>query len=171
MTGGWTRGQLEKILLIVAVAGVLYSRFTPTTCDARWTAHYLHRETREGDVVIFTSLSRLPVQHYWDRLQPPGRVQATSFPAEIDRHPGHEGPIHAPDAAGRLAVEATHLAARIHDRLRGNPGARVFFLHGFRPATDAILKRMLDRDLQPSPPVRCGAPRNYIDAITLYRGR
>ncbi len=113
-------------------------------CDARTTAQYLAANTRPGDVVIFTNLSRLPIDYYWDRIDPDrisrAGIEERSFPAEIDAHPGFVGDVSSDVARSQLAEEAQVLTASLEARDEG----RVFFLHGFRPDADRILKDLLD---------------------------
>jgi len=49
----------------------------------------------------------------------------------------------------------------------------VFFLHGFRPDTDEILKGRLDEVFELVEPecVTCGMLRNYYGELSVYDGR
>jgi hypothetical protein len=141
---GWapvrSRFRLETSLVAAACALSVTLSLYASRCDSRRTAEYLAKNARAGDLVVFTSLSRLPIDYYWDRIQPDRRVEERSFPAEIDQHPGFEGAIHTAEARSRLQGEA----ARLTTEIRARRGARVFFLHGMWPETDAILKEKLD---------------------------
>jgi hypothetical protein len=110
--------------------------------------------------VIFTNLSRLPIDYYWDRIQPDRRVEEGSFPAEIDTHPGFAGRPH------KLAEEAAALTARI----KTSGASRVVLLHGFRPAEDAPLKTLLDAQLKPdsSLSMECGSMGSYFKYVSAY---
>lgn len=144
--------------LAAAAALAVGVSLTAPRCDARNTAAYLARVTRLGDVVIFTNLSRLPIDYYWDRLQPHRQVREQSFPAAIDTHPGFAG---RPD---RPEEEAARLVAGLGD------ASRVFLLHGFRPAEDAPLKTLLDQRLEPLVELNldCGSASSYFRFISAY---
>jgi len=170
--GGISKHRLPIALLVIAWACIGYSLLQPPSCSSRWTAAHLLEHARETDYVIFTSLSRQPVDYYLERAgQRPG-FRETSFPREIDAHPGYEGRIHEPAAVARLRQEAESLVAEIRLAARRNRDLKVFLLHGFRPQTDAILKELLDKELEPLPgeSVRCAARRNYFDQVSVYRG-
>ena len=142
-----------------AVLAVIVSTYA-AGCDARSTAQYLARHAQTGDVVVFTNLSRLPVDYYWDRIQPVRGVVERSFPAEIDSHPGFAGrPKHLGDEAASLV-----------DGLDGGGTSRVFFLHGFRPAEDAPLKNLLDTRLAPVEELKmaCASMGSYFQYLSAY---
>ena len=136
--------QLAPGLMVAACGMAVVNNATGSLCDARAAAQYLAENTRPGDVVIFTNLSRLPIDYYWDRIDPDhtsrARIEERSFPAEIDAHPGFVGDIDSEVARGKLTEEAQLLTTSLEDRDDG----RVFFLHGFRPDADRILKDLLD---------------------------
>ncbi len=148
----------EMGLVFAAAAMAIGVGFTASRCDARTTAQYLARVTRPGDVVIFTNLSRLPIDYYWDRLQPDRKIREQSFPAAIDAHPGFAGRPDHPEQ------EAARLVASLQDT------SRVFFLHGFRPADDAPLKMLLDARLMPVTGLNldCGSAGSYFRFISAY---
>ena len=142
-----------------ALLAVIVSAYA-AGCDARSTAQYLARHAQTGDVVVFTNLSRLPVDYYWDRIQPVRGVAERSFPAEIDAHPGFAGrPKHLQEEAASLV-----------DGLKTGSTSRVFFLHGFRPKEDAPLKTLLDTHLAPVENVSlaCASMGSYFQYLTAY---
>jgi hypothetical protein len=158
-----SRYSLEKTLLAAACAMVVMLSFYRSHCDARKVAEYLSKNTQPGDRVIFTNLSRLPVDYYWDKLQPRRQVLERSFPASIDDHPGYTGNIYGEAAIPRLRKEAGELA-------EGMRGGRVFLLHGFRPDTDVPVKTALDRQFAPVRELRvdCGSLGSYLQFIDVY---
>jgi len=72
-------------------------------------AQFLSERAGADDTVIFTRLSRKPVEWYWQN----GTAQRFSFPATTDRHPGYE---EAPPEAA-LRAEASQIADRLHGRV------------------------------------------------------
>jgi len=94
---GW---QIPAWVSAIALGSGIYVAAQPRACDARWGAQYLAEQASASDSVIFTSLSRAPVDHYLLQLasQPPNApsFSETTFPAEIDAHPSYEGPLQAP---------------------------------------------------------------------------
>jgi hypothetical protein len=163
---GAIRRQLESVLLAGAVIFSLGTAiFRNVECDPRWTAQYLAGKTQDGDTVIFTNLSRLPVDYYWDRLEPNRKITELSFPASIDAHPGFEGVVETDAMVAPLKKEAAALA----ERLRGKPGT-VFLLHHARPRPDGILTAVLDRSLPRSPEMcrQCSGSPNYVDTVTAW---
>lgn len=153
-------------LFAIAGAGYAFHDASPSPCSARFGAEHLARHARPGDVVFFSSLSRLPLDHYWDRLQPGRGVAEGSFPREIDGHPGFEGNLLSPARRVALRAEARQQA----EGLRSRPGVRVFFLRGFRPEVDAILTRELSGVLSPAPAhaAACAAVGSYYSHIDAY---
>src|SRR5579871_2646047 len=122
---------------ILSILGFGMAAFyaSQTQCDARWGADFVAREAAAGDTIIFSSLSRLPVDHYLKNTP----ASETTFPAEIDSHPGYEGKTSDPARIARMNAEAGALIAR----LRAQHGA-IFFFHGFRPEVDTILQQRLE---------------------------
>jgi mannosyltransferase len=157
--------QFPVFVAAIAVAGCVYSALQPDMCDARWGAEYLARQASAGDSVVFTSLSRPPVDHYLRQLAHAPGFSETSYPAEIDTHPGYEGSVLAPARQDPLQKEAEELAHRLRQR-----HGRVFFFRGFHPQIDAYLVRELDRQFKRagSKSVQCNGMTCYYNAITVY---
>jgi uncharacterized membrane protein len=106
----------------------------------RKTAAYLVTHAVPGDAVVFTSLARTPADYYLARWGAADRFRETSFPADIDRHPGWE----EPDAALRHPEALDAEACGLMNRLNG----RVWLYYGFEPAVSDHLKRKLDASLK-----------------------
>jgi mannosyltransferase len=166
--GKYGTRELVAGLLIVSLIGTVYAaRQHPG--DALSTARYLADNVRDGDVVIFTSLTRMPVNHYLEKIGFRRDVLSTSFPSEIDQHPGYEGRITDPDRRTRYQAEAETLVRRVHQQ---HPKARVFFLHGFRPAVDAILQAEFDRAFKPvAGGYTHGRAHLYYTTVSVYAAR
>jgi hypothetical protein len=156
--------QVPAVLAAMAGAIALYSA-THQQCSSRWGAEFVARNAAPGDAVIFTSLSRLPVDHYLQGASAPKLTEA-SFPAEIDDHPGYEGSLRDP----RRAAELDTRAAELVQKLRGRH-ASIFFFHGFRPEVDAILERHLNAEFRAveSRSVQCAGMGCYYNAVTVYQ--
>jgi Dolichyl-phosphate-mannose-protein mannosyltransferase len=144
-------------------AGIL--SFYDSACTSRAAAEYLARTTRPGDTVIFTSLSRLPIDYYWDQLQPRRQVTERSFPAEIDAHPAYEGVVSTSTVLAPLRAEAGQITS--NDR---PATARIFYLHGFRGPTEALLLSALDARYAKLAKLglACGSAGSYFQYISAY---
>ncbi len=167
--GTWISGRFAPRAALAAVvtlsallvAGLAAAR--TDECDARWTARWVAEHSRPGDLVVFTNLSRLPVEHYW-RATEGARADARSFPSAIDRHPGYEGRIDPAEAAGELAALAGELS-------RTRRGQRLILLHGFDPAAHAPLVAAFDARFrrEPAECLRCVNMANYFREITVWQ--
>ena len=157
--------QLPAFVSAIGLAGCVYAAVQPGTCDARWGAEYLARQATAADSVVFTSLSRPPVDHYLQQIPNAPGFSETSYPAEIDAHPGYEGSLFAPARQDALKKEAEDLAAR----LRQHHG-RVYFFRGFHPEIDAYVEHELDRRFKRSEgkSFQCNGTPCYYNAITVY---
>jgi 4-amino-4-deoxy-L-arabinose transferase-like glycosyltransferase len=157
--------RLETGLIAASCALAAILNLYNSQCDARSAAAYLARTTQPGDTVVFTSLSRLPIDYYWNRLQPNRRVTEQSFPAEIDSHPGFEGAIHTDAARPRLIAEA-HQLKRQNEPKAG----KLFLLHGFHPRTDALLRSAFDQGFTPLKTLNhsCASMGSYFQYISAY---
>ena len=157
------------ILLNALTLSVMHS--ASETCDTRTTADFLARNSADGDVVVFTSLTRFPIDFYLRRAQPAKQVFETSFPAEIDKHPGYEGTITAPNRKPQLEGEAKDLVEQISRMQEKRKGMKVFFLHGFHPELDALIQSRLNSRLQKIQDLgmRCTGTASYFTDLSVYR--
>ena len=137
-------------------------------CDNRSLSSYLIQNTRDNDVVIYTSLTRMPIDYY---LGGSKNLFETSFPAEIDKHPGYEGRITDPSRRDELEVEARELMTKIEAMRSANPALQVFFLHGLHPEVDEPLEKELKARLQllSDKEVHCTSGSPYLKTISVYR--
>jgi len=129
-------------------------------CDARWTAAWLAGHARPGDAVVFTNLSRLPVDHYWKN---PLEISERSLPGVIDQHPGFEGRV----SSGSLRAEAEETASRL---VRSHAGGRLYLLHAFRPELHRALTETFDRHFRRDKAscLKCLAMLSYYDEISVW---
>jgi uncharacterized membrane protein len=141
------------------------------TCDNRAMAVYLAQTSNDGDVVIFTSLTRFPIDFYLQRAQTRRNLFETSFPAEIDNHPGYEGSITDPRRKAGFEREARELVDKIAKMRLSDNGLRIFFLHGFRPELDFLVEeRLRERfELLPGLGVQCRGTSSYFKELSVYR--
>jgi hypothetical protein len=160
---------LAVIVLTITFLTVVHPASAP--CDNREMAVYLSQTANDGDIVIFTSLTRLPIDHYLERTPIARKLFETSFPAEIDRHPGYEGSIRNPVRRAALELEAKALVDKIAAMQSPERMRRIFFFHGFHPEIDAIVEQQLGErfDLLPSQTVQCNEGSPYFKEVSVYR--
>jgi hypothetical protein len=158
-------------LVVLTAIGLLFLHPGTAACDNRAIAAYLSQTANDGDVVIFTSLTRLPVGYYLERAPVSRELFETSFPAEIDRHPGYEGHIDDPARKAALEREARELVDKIVGIGSRGRGQRVFFFRGRHPGIDSILEESLRGhfELVPTEGVQCGEASPYFKRVSVYR--
>jgi hypothetical protein len=155
--------QLAVLLVAISLPSFLYLFHADSKCDARPGAEYIAQSARPDDWVLYSSLSRAPIDYY---LPSGAKLNRTSFPAEIDAHPGYEGPLES--AARRMALERE--AEEVVNRIAASPARRVFFIHGFRPNVDAILLRGLEARFTKirSACIECENMGSYYSRISVF---
>jgi mannosyltransferase len=134
------RGALLCVLLAydVAALGAHYGNRPPD--GDRVMAGTIAEHAKPGDVVIFTSLIRAPVQYYLEQAGIP--LTFYSFPAATARHLGNQDDqvlLQNPEALDR---EARDLMETV--RAKHGPGARVFAVIGYSPVNEYLVQRLLD---------------------------
>ena len=160
---------LPLILVLLTGSFLVAVRPAAEVCDSRSLSSYLIQNTRDNDVVIYTSLTRMPIDYY---LAQSGsrKLFEISFPAEIDNHPGYEGSISDPSRTTELESEARDLVAKIQAMRSANPGLRVFFLHGAHPEVDEFLEKELKEGFTLSDQeIHCTEGPPYLKTISVYR--
>jgi uncharacterized membrane protein len=162
---------LPLALFTLTAVGFIVVHPASAPCDNRKMAVYLSQTANDGDVVIFTSLTRLPIDYYLQRAPTTRNLFETSFPAEIDAHPGYEGRINDPARKTALEREAQELVDKI-DRMQST-GRRplVFFFHGSHPDIDSMVeKRLRERfELLSGQGVQCSEGSPYFKEVSVYR--
>lgn len=154
------------ILAAVSASWAVGSALTVTPCNSRAAAAILAARTAPGDTVLFTRLSRKPVEWY----QPGTHFNRSSFPAAIDDHPGYEGNWESHERLQQLRSEASSVTAA----LRKSPGSRVFVLADPSREPSRILLSQLAEDFGPPESVclQCEqADRHYFSKLLVYRVR
>ena len=167
-------GYIWSLLLITLTVcfGVLVHPASEA-CDNRALARYLSQNAADGDAVIFTSLTRLPVDYYLDQTPEHKKLFETSFPAEIDRHPGYEGRINDPERRTALEQEAQELIDNIKEMQLKDRGLRVYFFHGSHAEVDSIIETRLKEqfELVPDQEMRCSEGSPYLKQVSVYKGK
>jgi len=158
-------------LIVLTSIGLIVLHPGAGPCNNRATATYLNEAANEGDVVIFTSLTRAPIGFYLANIPHRKELFQVSFPAEIDLHPGYEGNIMDPSRRPALESEARDLVRKIMDLPRSTTGRRIFLLRGFRPNVDAPIETELSKHFQKSEGEgkKCGEESPYFTEILIYR--
>jgi mannosyltransferase len=162
---------LPVALMVLTVIGLILLHPGSAVCNNRDVATHLSQTTNDGDVVIFTSLTRLPIDYYLEHAPTTRKLFETSFPAEIDKHPGYEGRITDPSRRAFLEREAQELVAKISEMRLARPGLRVFFLHGFHPQLDGVLQDKLRErfELVPGDTFKCDELSIYFKEVSVYK--
>jgi hypothetical protein len=160
---------IAVIALTVTFITIVHPASAP--CDNRQMAVYLTQTAHDGDVVIFTSLTRLPIDYYLERTPGTRKLFETSFPAEIDQHPGYEGSIRDPRRKAALEREAQSLIDKIAAMQSSERTKRIFFFHGFHPEIDAVVEQQLRErfEMLSGQGVQCGEVSPYFKEVSVYR--
>jgi 4-amino-4-deoxy-L-arabinose transferase-like glycosyltransferase len=171
LIGRATNYFLPLLLVLLTAFGMFVHFPGASVCDDRAMAAYLGRTVKAGDVVIFTSLTRLPIDYYLERTARTKKLFETSFPAEIDSHPGYEGNMGDLDHRAALQREAQSLIDKIVTIQSPDGMRRIFFFHGFRPEIDMILEQRLRERFQllPDQGVQCGEVSTYFQEVSVYK--
>jgi len=158
-------------LIVLTAIGIVFVRLETSTCDNRAIATYISRTVSDGDAVIFTSLTRLPIDYYLERQSGTKKLLETSFPAEIDNHPGYEGRINDPERKPALEREAAELIDKISSMQLRERGGRIFFLRGRHPQIDSIVEASLRKrfELIPGEGLRCDESSPYFKEIIVFK--
>lgn len=169
--GSRTNFFLPLELIVLTAIGLLLLHPGTGTCNNRAIATYLSQMANDNDVVIFTSLTRLPVDYYLERTPVTRKLFETSFPAEIDKHPGYEGRIYDPGRKAALEREARELVDKIAAMHSRGPGQRIFVFRGLHPQIDSLVEESLGGrfELLPAEGVQCSEVSPYFKKVSVYR--
>jgi hypothetical protein len=161
---------LTFVLVGLTAIGLVVFHPGVTNCDNRAMANYLSQRASDGDAVIFTSLTRLPIDYYLERAATKKDLFKTSFPSEIDEHPGYEGRITDPTRRTTLEREGRELVETLANTRPQNASRRIFFFHGVHPAVDSIVEKALRErfELLPGEGVKCELSQ-YFKEVSVYR--
>ncbi len=171
LIGRRTNYFLPSALVLFTGVALVVVHPASSKCDNRAMATYLSQTANDGDVVIFTSLTRLPIDYYLQRGRTIRKLFETSFPTEIDEHPGYEGRISVTGRRAALEREAQSLIDKIATMQSPERMRRIFFFHGFHPEVDAIVEQHLRErfELLTGQGIQCGEVSPYFKEVSVYR--
>jgi uncharacterized membrane protein len=158
---------LPLLLVLLTAFAIFFHHPGSAICDNQGIATYLSQTANDGDVVIFTSLTRLPIDYYLERTTTTRKLFETSFPAEIDRHPGYEGRGNDPGRKAALEREAQELV----DKIAGMQFRQIFFIHGRYPEIDSLVEKRLREkfELLNGQGVQCSETSPYFKEVSVYK--
>jgi hypothetical protein len=173
LIGRRTNFFLTLELIVLTGIGLFFLNPASAPCDNRITAAYLSQSVNDEDAVIFTSLTRLPIDFYLQRAPTIRRPFEISFPAEIDKHPGYEGRIYDLHRRTSIEREAQELIDKLAQTLPPHKGGRIFLFRGLHPDIDSLLDKSLLKhfELLPTQGLKCGEASPYFNEISVYRRR
>jgi hypothetical protein len=166
-TGRNANYLLPLAVIVLTISFLMIVHPASTSCDNREITAYLSRTANNDDVVIFTSLTRLPIDYYLERSSTKKKLFETSFPADIDHHPGYEGRLSDPSRKAALQSEAQELLDKIN-RMQFD---HIFFIHGRSPEIDSLVEERLRQQFQlvPALGVKCGEATLYFKEVSVYK--
>jgi 4-amino-4-deoxy-L-arabinose transferase-like glycosyltransferase len=169
--GRKTNYFLPLELILLTAIGLVILHPGVSTCDNRAMAAYLSQTANNGDAVIFTSLTRLPIDYYLERAPTAKELFETSFPAEIDKHPGYEGRITDPNRRAALELESRELIDKIAEMRSRGPSQRIFVFQSLHPQIDSIVEESLRGrfELLPDEGIECSEASPYFKKVSVYR--
>ena len=142
------RTQLVVVCYIFLAAQVVMkihlrdkAELVPRGHSDRRTAEFIFANVPHGDVLAFTSLSRLSIDYYLERFGCRSCYRETSFPTEIDQHPSWR--FVTTDAHVRDAHIAE--AKRLVDTWRVAGTSSVWLVYGGDPDIGQLLKDEIEK--------------------------
>jgi len=143
------RLAVSVLLVAEAALGLWVRAATAPDMTDKYTAQCLTRCGLRGDVLVFTTISRLAVQYHLARMGAWGRFEVVTFPAEIDGHPGWRDVRAMLGRRAAIEAEADAVVDRIDSYLARNPYAMIWVLYGYDTEVTGVLKGALDRRFAP----------------------
>ena len=121
---------------VLAIAGLSSTHYYDNESDRseREIAQVIDQNSRAGDIVICTSLTRAPIEYYLtqglrDRSDDDSHgLTILSFPRDTARHLGNQNDRELLSNPPRLAAEADSVWGEVHRIVRGREDVRVFVL-------------------------------------------
>ena len=158
------------ILMVLTAAFLPFVHPSSEMCDNRAVAVYLTQKAHDNDVVIFTSLTRMPIDYYLQQATTK-QLFEVSFPAEIDNHPGYVGRSTDPSLKAALQREAYELVDKVGEKQSTTSALQVFFLHGLHPEIDLLIERELEKKFErvSEQEVKCAGGSPYFTTISVYK--
>lgn len=140
---------LGSLLLAATVHVVKTYAHEPVYSD-RSSATYIISNASEGDIFVYTCLSRITIDYYLQRLSPDTYYRKFTFPREVDCHPTWLDflSIRDKDYQNRLSSEARHIVDQIQAAVNKNPGAHIWLFYGRYAIISNIIKGELDSNFR-----------------------
>lgn len=157
-------------LLGGAAAGYAYqkSRFHKHT--DKTTADFLMRSGAAGDALVFGGSSRSVLEYYLRLRKQEGRFLKTSFPAEMERHPGWSDPAAMMARKTELEKEADSLVEQLVKTL--GKESKIWLIYGYYPEIEGIVKDRFDQSFHIVEEIVLEDPYcTFYDRIRIYRKR
>lgn len=130
------------LLAVVVVAFVRYHSQPEPCSDKNMTAHLLENMA-EGDVLVFTSLSRTATEYYLKQHSAEEKFIRFTFPSEFDVHPGWRNEEKMLAHRTLLEQEAENLTENLKQLSTEKP-RRIWLFYGLDLKVSDILKQKLD---------------------------
>jgi hypothetical protein len=172
LLGNVTSRFLPALVIGLTAFAMFFHYPQAKKCDNRSMAIFLQQNAKDNDVVIFTSLTRLPIDYYLGNAAHKHHIIETSFPAEIDQHPGYEGHLNDRDRKAAFQLEAQRLTERVIGlKSNGASDFRVFFFKGRYPELDELIERPLGERLQVDQGLsfKCPEDVTYFNEVTVFK--
>jgi hypothetical protein len=156
-----------SVLLALQIGMRIYARNesidVPSGLSDRRTAEFIVKNVPPGDVLAYTSLSRVAVDYYLERFGCGSCYREISFPSEIDRHPSWR--YLTLDARKR---ETQRAEARDLVKMWGESGARsIWMLYGADAEISRTLREEIERHYTLEQEIPLQGP--YHESILRYR--
>jgi mannosyltransferase len=154
-------------LLVLASARVYRDRTALESWSDRVTGNYLGASVSDGDVVVFTSLSRLPVEYYVRRAAGGKSIEVLSFPLDSGESPVALNVRQSPADEAALHDESVVLVRQLEEAME--EGAAVWCVEEDGNSASVILRGALDAV---GTPVRVIPMEGFFhDAVRVYESR
>jgi len=140
---------LALFLIIVFAMGcgsAIKEGFEPVYND-RKTAAYLLENADDGDVLLFTSLSRSTMEYYLDRSKSSKKFHKFTFPEHLDQHPAwrSRAELQDPLYVEKCRIEADALMSRVKVLMK-NSKKKLWLFYGKDLSVSSLIKARLDRE-------------------------
>lgn len=134
---------LLLLLVLVGVARRFQREARAFTWKEKETAQFLLDNAEDGDVLIFTCLSRVTVEYYLNLLGSKRNFRKFTYPSDYEKHPGWRDIKRTLSEPERLEEEAQAMVSAL-DTLKF---ANLWLFYGVDNRVNDFLKRLLDRNL------------------------
>lgn len=126
-------------LWILGVSGYAVYALRPPLENNRPAAEFLRDRLQSGDQVVFTGMSRLGVQYYWDRTATAAELPASVFPSEMLLHRSWiDSTALLENERPRMEREAGFLLEKLRSQVPA--GRSVWLFRGYDTALNVLLE-------------------------------